>query len=255
VEVIVNSLTVSIIIFVIIFGGALLGMLLRTALPPHHLRDESRDVVKLGIGLVGTMSALVLGLLVSSAKSSYDAQSTELTQMSANVIFLDRVLAHYGAETQKQRELLRKAVVGIHDQMWSEDSIGPSGLDPTAIGAEGLYEEIQNLSPRDDLQRSLRSQALSMAVTFGQMRWLMYEQGATSVSKPLLIVMVFWLAITFSIWGLLAPPNGTLLAALFVSALSVSGAIFLILEMYTPYQGLIRISDAPLRAALAHLGR
>ena len=93
-----------------------------------------------------------------------------------------------------------------------------------------------------------------MAVNFGQMRWLMYEQGQTSVSKPLLVVMVFWLAIIFLIWGLLAPPNGTLLVALFVSALSVSGAIFLILEMYSPYQGLIHISDVPLRAVLAHLG-
>jgi hypothetical protein len=94
-----------------------------------------------------------------------------------------------------------------------------------------------------------------MAVTVGQMRWLMYEQGATSVSKPLPCVTVFWLAIIFIIWGLLAPANGTLLATLFVSALSVSGAIFLILEVYSPYQGLIRISDAPLRAVLAHLGQ
>lgn len=250
-----SSLTVSLITFGIIFGSALIGMVLRAALPAHHLRDESRDVVKLGIGLVGTMAALVLGLLVSSAKSSYDAQSTELNQLSANIIVLDRALAHYGPETQEERELLRKAVVGTLDQLWSRDDIGSSRSDPTSIGAEGLYEKIQGLSPKDELQRSLRSQALSTAISIGQMRWLMYEQGATSVSKPLLIVMVFWLAIIFIIWGLLAPPNGTLLATLFVSALSVCGAIFLILEMYSPYQGMIHISDAPLRAVLAHLGQ
>ena len=250
-----SSGTASLITFVIIFGSALTGMLLRTALPADHLRDESRDVVKLGIGLVGTMAALVLGLLVSSAKSSYDAQSTELTQLSASVMVLDRALAHYGPETQEERELLRKAVVAALAQMWSRDNSGSSRLDPTSIGAEGLYEKIQDLSPKDELQRSLRSQALNMAMSFAQTRWLMYAQAATAISWPLLMVMVFWLAAIFIIWGLLAPPNGTLVATLFVSALSVSGAIFLILQMYSPYQGLIRVSDAPLRAVLAHLGQ
>jgi hypothetical protein len=139
--------------------------------------------------------------------------------------------------------------------MWSRDDTVTSGSDPASIGAEGLYEKIQGLSPKDELQRSLQSQALSMVVSVGQMRWLIYEQAATSVPKRVLIVIVFWLASIFIVWGLLAPPNGTLLAILFVSALSVSGAIFLILEMYNPYHGLIRISDAPLRAVLAHLGR
>jgi hypothetical protein len=166
-EVIVSSGTTSLITFVVIFGSALIGMLLRTALPAHHLRDESRDVVKLGIGLVGTMAALVLGLLVASAKSSYDAQGTELTQMSANIIFLDRALAHYGPETREERELLRKAVVGTLDRMWSRDQIGPSRLEPTSAGVEVLYEKIQGLSPKDELQRSLQSQALSMATSVG----------------------------------------------------------------------------------------
>jgi hypothetical protein len=93
-----------------------------------------------------------------------------------------------------------------------------------------------------------------MAVNIGQMRMLMYEQGTLSISKPLLAIMVFWLTVTFVIWGLLAPPNGTVIAAILASALSVSGAILLILEMYSPYEGFIRVSDAPLRAALAHLG-
>jgi hypothetical protein len=99
--------------FVIIFGSALIGMRLRAALPAHHMLNESRDVAKLGIGLVGTMAALVLGLLLSAAKGNYDAQSTALIQLSANVAFLDRALAHYGPETQEERELLRKSVVGI----------------------------------------------------------------------------------------------------------------------------------------------
>jgi hypothetical protein len=230
-------------------------MFLRTALPGHHLSDESRDVVKLATGLVGTMAALVLGLLVASAKGSFDAQSTELTQMSANIVVLDRTLAHYGPEAKETREALRNAVAGVLNQSWSKNRFGASRLEPAPVTREIVYDSIQALTPRDDVQRSVKSQALAMAVNLAQMRWLMYEQGAMSVSKPLLVVMVFWLTVTFVIWGLLAAPNGTLIATMLISALSASGAILLILEMYTPYGGLIQIPDAPLRAALAQLGQ
>ena len=184
------------------------------------------------MGLVGTMSALVLGLLVASAKGSYDAQSAELTQMSANIALLDRVLAHYGPETKETRDLVRGFVARILDQMWSKDGTGASPVAPTAAGGEILYEKMQGLSPKNDTQRSLQGQALSMAMDLGKTRWLMYEQATTSVSTPLLVVLVLWLTVIFISFGLFAPYNATVVASLFVSALSVSGAIFLILEMY-----------------------
>jgi hypothetical protein len=248
---IMSATTISLIVFACVFGGALLGILLHAVLPQQHLSNESKDIVKLGMGLVGTMAALVLGLLVASAKGSYDAQSAELTQMSANIALLDRALALYGPETKEARNLLRGAVARVLDQMWSSASLSV----PTAAGGEILYEKIQGLSPKNDTQRSLQGQALSMAVDLGKTRWLMYEQATTSVSMPLVIVLVCWLTAIFISFGLFAPFNATVVASLFVSALSVSGAIFLILEMYTPYAGLVQISDAPLRAALAHLGQ
>ena len=246
-----SATTISLIVFACVFGGALLGILLHAVLPQQHLSNESKDIVKLGMGLVGTMAALVLGLLVASAKGSYDAQSAELTQMSANIALLDRALALYGPETKEARNLLRGAVARVLDQMWSSASLSV----PTAAGGEILYEKIQGLSPKNDTQRSLQGQALSMAVDLGKTRWLMYEQATSSVSMPLVIVLVCWLTAIFISFGLFAPFNATVVASLFVSALSVSGAIFLILEMYTPYAGLVQISDAPLRAALAHLGQ
>ena len=246
-----SATTISLIVFACVFGGALLGILLHAVLPQQHLSNESKDIVKLGMGLVGTMAALVLGLLVASAKGSYDAQSAELTQMSANLALLDRALALYGPETKEARNLLRGAVARVLDQMWSSASLSV----PTAAGGEILYEKIQGLSPKNDTQRSLQGQALSMAVDLGKTRWLMYEQATTSVSMPLVIVLVCWLTAIFISFGLFAPFNATVVASLLVSALSVSGAIFLILEMYTPYAGLVQISDAPLRAALAHLGQ
>jgi hypothetical protein len=248
-----SSITISLIVFACIFGGALLGLLLRAVLPQHHLTSETKDIVKLGMGLVGTMAALVLGLLVASAKGSYDAQSAELTQLSANIALLDRVLAMYGPETKETRALLRGAVVRLLDQMWPK--AGAPQATPTAAGGEILYEKMQGLSPANDTQRSLQSQATSIAVDIGKTRWLMYEQAKGSVSLPLLVVLVLWLTVIFISFGLFAPFNATVVSSLLVSALSVSGAIFLILEMYTPYAGVVQISDAPLRAVIANLGR
>jgi hypothetical protein len=249
-----SSTTISLIVLACVFGGALLGIFLHAVLPQHHLSNETKDIVKLGMGLVGTMAALVLGLLVASAKGSYDNQSAELTQLSANIAVLDRGLALYGPETKEARAMLRGAVVRILDQMWSKDG-SASPEPPSAAGGEILYEKIQGLSPKNDTQRSLQSQALSIAVDIGKTRYLMYAQQATSVSMPLLVVLVLWLTVIFISFGLFAPFNGTVVSSLFVSALSVSGAIFLILEMYTPYSGVIAVSSAPLRAALAHLGQ
>ena len=250
-----NTLIIGLVVFGCVFGGALLGILLRTRLPHHHMSADSKDTVKLGMGLVGTMAALVLGLLVASAKGFYDGQSAEVTQMSANVALLDRMLALYGPETKEARTRLHGVAARVLDQLWSRDGTGSGRAAPTSAAGEGLYAAIQGLSPKDDTQRSLQSQALSVAVEIGKTRWLMYDQATTSISLPLLIVLVLWLTAIFVSFGVFAPWNATVIASLFVAALSVSGAIFLILEMYAPYAGLVQISNAPLRAALAQLGQ
>lgn len=252
-----NSIAIRLIVFacvfpaLCVFGAALFGMFLRAVLPKHHLDADSKDTVRLGIGVIATMAALVLGLLVASAKSFYDTQSSELTQLSANIVLLDRVLAHYGPETKEARDLLRAAVARGLDRMSHQDQ-QHSQMEP---GGEMLYDKIQALSPQNDAQRAVQAQASSIAINLGTLRWLMIEQGSSSVSKPLLVILVFWLAIVFASFGLFAPRNTTVIATLFLCALSVSGAIFLIIAMYTPFQGLMQISGAPLHNALAHLGQ
>jgi hypothetical protein len=250
-----SSIAISLIVFACVFGGALFGMFLRPALPQHHLSADSKDVVKLGMGLVATMSALVLGLLVASAKSSYDAQNGALTEMSSKVVLLDRVLAHYGPETKEVRDLLRGAIADFLDRTWQKGRASNSHLEAPSSSGEILVNKIQDLSPQHDRQRELQAQAVSIVMGLGQTRWLQFAQSTTSVSMPLLVMVVFWLATLFLGFGLLAPANGTVVSSLFLSALSVSGAILLILEMYMPYSGLIQISSAPLRAALTQLGR
>jgi hypothetical protein len=250
-----SPIETSSIMFACTFGGALLGMFLRPLLPENHLSPESKSIVNLGAGIIGTMAALVLGLLVASAKGSYDTQSNELTDMSSKIVLLDRVLAHYGPETKDVRDLLRTAVNRMLTQVWQEEEPQHSQTAPTAAGGEIVYDKLQQLSPKDENQRSLKAQALAMAMTLGQTRWLMFEQRGSSISKPLLIIIIFWFTINFVSFGLFAPRNGTVMATLCLCALAVSGAIFLILEMYEPFTGLIRIPSAPLHNALAQLGR
>lgn len=249
---IMSAISASLIVLACVFGGAITGIFLRSALPPQQLNPDTKDVIRLGMGLVGTIVALVLGLLVASAKGSYDTQSSELTQLAANIGLLDRVLAHYGPEAKETRDLLHGAAIGMIDRIWPKDRSGPA---QPSVGAESLLEEIMRLTPKTDMQRSFQVQALSIAYGLGQTRYLMYGQSISSVPLPLLVVLVLWLTVIFISFGLFAPTNGTAVAALFVSALSISCAILLILEMYKPFEGLIQISSAPLRAVLANLGK
>ncbi len=249
-----NSFVISSIVFAIVFGGAMVGMFLRAVLPQNNLSDDSKDVVKMGMGLVATMAALVLGLLVSSAKNSFDALSSEMTRVSSQIILLDRTLALYGPETSEERDLLRSSVADVLDRLEVEKSAHPTQSRSSTRAVSALYDKIQGLSPKDDKQRSTQARALALLLSLQETRWLIYEQESTSISMPMLIILVSWLATLFVSFGLFAPANGTAVTALFVSALSVSGAILLILELYSPYEGIIRISTAPLRAALAQLG-
>jgi len=252
-----SSITISLITLACVFGGAVLGMLLRKALPDHHVSSDSRGLVMLGTGLIGTMAAIVLGMMVSSAKSSYDMQKNNLAVMSAKLIMLDRSLAHYGPETNEARELLRNGVQQLIDGVWPQDGSQHAGWAPATAqrGNEALYNQILQLSPTNDAQRALRNQAVNLAMDLGETRWLVIEQLSNSVTTPFLVILIFWFTIIFVSFGLYTTPNPTVLASLFVCALSVAGAVLLVLEMYRPYEGLIQISSAPLRDALAHLGK
>lgn len=247
-----SSIAISLIVFAFVFGGAVLGMFLRAVLPPDHLTDASKDVVKLGMGLVATMSALVLGLLVSSAKSSFDGLNNEMTKASSAIILLDRTLALYGPESKAARDQLRSSVAGVVDRLKTMSK--PSQSRVSNQDGDVLYQMIQGLSPKDEGQRSAQTRALSIVISIQETRWLIYEQESTSISLPMLIILVSWLTALFISFGLFAPANGTAVTALLVSALSVSAAILLILELYSPYKGIIRVSSAPLRAAAMQLG-
>jgi hypothetical protein len=231
-------------------------MFLRFILPDKHLSAESKDVVKLGMGLIGTMTALVLGLLIASAKSSFDAQRNGLVQLSANIILLDRALARYGPEAKEVRDMVKASVEDMAQRTWpNEFSQGQNTEKSRTEGRyEGVFERIQGLTPKNEAQRTLQAQALKTGTDIAQTRWLLFAQEAGSIPTPFLVVMVCWLTLIFASFSLFAPPNATALLTLLVCALAISSAILLILELDRPFDGLMQVSSAPIRNALTQLG-
>lgn len=236
-----------------ISAATLLGMWLRAMLPDHHLSADAKESVRVGMGLVATMTALLLGLLIASAKGSYDTQRAQVIQIAANVGFLDRVLAVYGPETAEPRELLRREVESVIPRIWSEGS-QPSPLNTTAEQAQALHDSLQKLAPQNDAQRSLKAQALATTIDLGKTLWLLTAQKEPSLVTPLLVAVVLWLVIIFLSFGLFAPANKTVIATMLIVALSVASALFLILELDRPFDGVIQISSAPMQSVLSRLG-
>lgn len=250
-----SPMAIGWIVFALVFGSALLAMFVRNALPEHHLNADSKDVVKLGIALIATMSALVLSLLVASAKSAFDTRSSQLMQASADIVLLDRALSRYGPETKEARFLLQRLAAATLERFWPAEGAKPIAIDPGTSPVEALYDKIEALSPQTNAQRAMQSQALTLSADMGRTRLLVFENLGASIPLPFLVVLVFWLCIIFASFGLFAPRNGTVIAVLCVCALSVAGAIFLILELDRSFEGLLQVSSTPLRAALAQLGR
>jgi hypothetical protein len=250
-------MAIASVVFTCVFGAALVGMMLRPLLPDEHLNADSKDVVKLAMGLVATMAALALGLLTGSAKGTFDIEDGQLKQVAADVIVLDRTLAHYGPETKETRESIRRLITSRLATIWPEEGSEPVKLDDPAATAtvEGIDDQIRGLSPRDGAQGTLQARASQILGEVMRTRWLLLGQAGNSIQLPLLVVLVFWLAALFVSFGLFAPRNATVVTMLIVAALSVAGSIFLILEMNQPFTGLVKVSSAPLRFALTHLGQ
>jgi len=251
-----NSIIIAVIVFTCVFGGAIAGMLLHGRLPTHHRDGDAKEVIKLVMGLIATIAALVLSLLIASAHSAYDTQESEVRQLAVHVALLDRLLAHYGPETAGARTTLKEVVTADVTRIWPAEGAGSAKLPPTQSQRRGedLFGMVAGLAPRTDEQRFSQARALQLLTDMSTTRRLMAEQAGGSLSWPFFVVLVFWLVMLFVGFGLFARFNATVLAAHFVGALSVAGAIFLILEMNRPYSGVMQISSAPIHRALESLG-
>jgi hypothetical protein len=246
------DLIIGLISFALISMGLLGGLLLRNVLPAHHLDADSKDAVKIGSGMLATLTALVLGLLVSSAKSSFDAVNTAIASGGTKIIMLDRTLASYGAPAQGTRQQLRESVASAVERIWSSKKNSPSGLRAaeSETGVQTIQMKLDDLKPENDVQRQLLVKAHQIANDFAQTRLMTIEEQQKVLPSNLLIFLIFWLVVLFFSFGLLAPRNATVIALLLFCALSVSSAIFLVLELDRPLDGVIKASNAPLRKAL-----
>jgi hypothetical protein len=246
---------IAVITFICVFGTALIGAFVRDRLPAPHLSKESQDVVRLGMGLVATMTALLLGLVTASARSVFDAQDAAIKNSAINVLTLDRHLARYGDETKSTRELLKAALKFRLESTWPSE--GPDrgyGAAMTTQSVEAIENQIVSLVPATDGQRWFKTEALKLAEEVLKTRWrLLGSTGA--IPRAFLMVVVFWLSVTFASFGLYAPRNATVIAVLFMAAVSVALALFLIVELDGPFDGLIKVSSAPVRFALENLGQ
>jgi hypothetical protein len=248
-----SALALSCLIFVLTLGGILLGTWLRRALPEHHLSQESQDVVRLGVGLIATLAALLLGLLIAAAKSSFDTQSTQVTQITADIILLDNLLAQYGREARPIREQMRSVIGPLADRLWREKQASTAMPFEFDASAEKAYLAIQALSPQNDLQRSLQARAAQVSTDLVQTRLILFAEAANVIPTPFLAILVLWIVIIFASFSLFSDLNVTVFTCLSLFALSASCAIFLILELGKPFSGLMMISSAPLRNALGPL--
>jgi Protein of unknown function (DUF4239) len=252
-----SPLAISCIVFACIFGVALVAMFLKRFLPEHHLNADSKDVVKLGMGTMATLAAIVLGLLIATAKGTYDAQSGAIQELAVKAMLLDRLLAKYGPETKEARELLRSAIEATVNRFWPGDGVQSANLTPGEARAAGeaMYDKITDLAPQNDAQRALKSRALEATTDLLQERLRLFARRDGSLPLPFLVVLASWLVILFACYGLVAPRNATVVVVLFVCTLSVSAAIFLLLELSMPFAGIMPVSSGPLHDALSVLGK
>jgi hypothetical protein len=246
-----TSAGIFLISFVSIASGFGLGM----ALPGTRLNKENREVVRLGTGLLVTLAAVLISLMIASAKNSYDTQDAHFRQLSAHLVLADQLLSQYGPEAAEIRKMMRQAVPAAIDRIWHEKAT--SSPQSNAFSANSLAEQFNNaidrLTPATDAQRAIKARILQASADIANTRLQMFADGDNPILTPFLLILIFWLTVIFTSFGLFVEPGPVAVTALLVFALSVSSALFLIADLSQPYAGLMQISREPLRTVLSPL--
>lgn len=252
-----SSIIIGAIVFACLFAAALIGMLLRMRLPIHHLDAESKDVIRLATAVVGTLSALALGLLIASAKNVYDSDEIEVRTSAARIVLLDRVMDQYGPETAQARTRLRQLIETRLNRGWGHLPAESTVVDPIddSAGIEPIQVVLRALTPANEPQRMLQARALQVSTQLAEAHWILVESNTEGLPTAFLVILTCWLAWLFATFGLQAPANPTVIGVMLICSLSVAAAVFLVVDMAHPYIGVIHVSDAPLRTALMHIGK
>jgi hypothetical protein len=250
-----DAISTSLVVAGCIFLGGLAGLTLHRVLPETHLTRETQDVVRLGTGMLSVLASLVLGLLIATAKTSFDTTDGEIRSYGADLILLAETFRDYGPDAAAPAAVLREYTQRLLQDDWPASGARRFVAEDVEAGAlmEHVRERIRALVPADAGQTWLRDQALTISTSLLRQRWLLIEQAEPSVRGVILAVLVVWITLIFISFGLNAPRNGTVVAAFFVCAIAIGASIFLILQLDTPFDGIIRISSRPITTALDHM--
>lgn len=250
-----GHLTIGLISFVAIFGGVIIGILAARRLPGHHLNPETQSAITVSVAVLGTLSALVLGLMVTAANSSFSTRSEEVRELSLQLIRIERNLRRYGPEADDARAKLHTWAAAKTQQLFPEKGQPSPSTKTTIVMLESVQDAILALTPKNERQTYLRTLCLNLSSTIIQARWSLEQRKAHSIPVPFLVLLIFWLAIVFASFGLFAPANPTAIIALFLCCIAVAGGIYLIEELDNPLSGFIRVPPDAMRKALIEINR
>lgn len=250
-----DASTTSLLVAAAVFASSLVGLGLNRLLPEGHLTKETQDVVKLGTGMLSVLASLVLGLLIATAKSAYDTTDTAIRSYAADLILLDETLRDYGDDALPPRRLLRRYTETLLHDVWPATGGRPYLQDNRPAGKlmESVREAIRALKPVDAGQKWLEDQALQVNISLLRQRWLLIERGGPSVRPATIAILVSWVCVIFVSFGMNAPRNATLVTAFLLCSLAIGSAIFLILQLDSPFSGVLRLSSQPVETSLAHM--
>jgi hypothetical protein len=234
-------------------GGVAVGSWLRHRLPEHHLTDQATGIIKSGVGLISTLAALILGLLISTAKISYDSTATQVNQITSDLVLLDQLLATYGPAAHEAREALRKQSEALASGIWAEADKRTHRAFVASEAWKHFSAAMDELPASTDQQRNLRKQIDDVVSRSAQARLRLFSDAGGALPMPFLALLIFWLTIIFASYSILAAMNLTVKVFVFLFALSAAGALFLISELNSPFSGLLKLPKTQLSQALAPL--
>jgi hypothetical protein len=245
-----NPLIDGIIVFLMLLAGAFAGWAIRQRLPEHHLTDDTKSLVSVSMAVVATVSALVLGLLISNANTSFRALGGDVTTLSAQILRLDNILRRYGPDAYPARKTLQQYAEQKTADLFPEEGADVRLDNPSTYELlQGLEDSVLELKPSNPRDQWWLSQAMTLAGKIGETRWLLTQQIGQGTPKAFVALLVFWLTLLFASFGLFAPRNLISGVTLTLCAIAVAGAVGMILELEKGFGGLVRISPQPMLQA------
>jgi ABC-type amino acid transport system permease subunit len=248
-----TNVITGLISFAAVFSGVVIGRFAARRLPRHHLSAETQSAVTVSVAVIGTLSALVLGLMISAANTSFSARSDEVRQLSLQLIRIDRNLRRYGPEAEDARAKLRAWATAKTQQLFPEKGQPSPSSETTIQMLENVQDALLVLTPKDERQKYLQTLCVTLSSNLIQARWSLEARSGHSIPVPFLVLLIFWLAIVFASFGLFAPANHTTMAALLLCTLAVSGGIALIEDLDNPGSGFIHLPSDSMRRALTEI--